>query len=206
MRRWIACAILALAFVGCVSKPDASKLLAKQAEATKHVTAANAQFAAAKTKLRDTAVVHKKTVEHHAAATKWVALIVPAVNSLLFRVPNEYKPEVEAIKVQVEELRIAIELATDPINRTTQGIKDVDEKVVEGEESLKLAVAAQDEINAKLAPDFLTQVNDSVEGLAKMDGKLLFWKLLTTGTWVAVFALFAFKSYLKTIPFIGLLF
>jgi len=181
-------------------------LIAKQAEATRHVAAAKAQFAAAKTKLRDTATVHKKTVEHHAVATKWVALIVPAVNSLLFRVPDEYKPEVEAIKVQVEELRIAIELATDPINRTTQGIKDVDEKVVEGEESLKLATAAQDEINEKLAPDFLTQVNDSVESLAKMNGKLLFWKLLTAGTWVAVSALFAFKSYLKTVPFVGLLF
>lgn len=195
-----------LALAGCVNKPDASKLLAKQAEATKHVTAAKAQFAAAKTKLRETAVTHKKTVEHHTTATKWVTLIVPAVDSFLFRVPDEYKPEVEAIKAQVEELRIAIELATDPIAATTQGLKDTDTKVVEGEESLRLAIAAQDKINTKLTPDFLAQVNESVESLAKMDGKLLLWRLLAVGTWIAVVALFAFKNYLKTVPFVGLLF
>jgi len=154
--------ILGLLVMGCGSRPDARKLVAKQAEATKHVAAARGQFAAAKTKLRETAAVHKKTVEQYTTATKWVTLLVPAVDSLLFRVPDEYKPEVEAIKAQVEELRIAIDLATDPIAATTQGIADTDSKVVEGEESLKLAIAAQDEINNKLAPEYVQKVNDVI--------------------------------------------
>ena len=198
--RWLRSIGVMLLLTGCVSKPDARKLIAKQAEATQHLADAKTQFAAAKTKLREVAVTHKKTVEYHAVATKWVTLIVPAVDSLLLRVPEEYKVEVETLKVQVDELRNAIASATAPIVGTTAGLAEAEANVSSGEMKLLLVTAAMDDINVHVIPKLLVEIDDITNNRDDLVARLN--KVLAlSGLLLAGFAAVAATRFVKaTIP------
>jgi chromosome segregation ATPase len=198
--------LLAVLLTGCGGRVDARKLLAKQAEVTQHVTEARAHFAAASVKLRDAKKSNAKATERQAEAMRWMTIIVPAVEQLALKVPDDLKPEVEALRLKVESLSTEITAAVGATAETKAAVDEADTEQDSGIARLTKAEAGIKKINERLVPEVMEQVNDLIEREAKQDGIILKWRLLTIGTWAAVIALFAFKNYLKTVPFIGLLF
>ena len=148
---------------GCTGKPDNTALLAKQASATKHISAAKVQFASASTKLRDARVSHTRAAASHAEATRWVTLIVPAVESLLLRVPEDLKPEVEALKLKVASLSAEIEMTTGAMTETTTGLTAATLAQSRGTAELEAGNSDINEINTNLGPAYFDDVNKIVK-------------------------------------------
>ncbi len=156
--------LAALYLSGCTAKPttyrapSAEKLVAKQVAATKHFQAAKRKFAPAAVNLRAAQTSHTRAETSHAAATRWVTLIVPAVDELLLKAPPDLKPEVEAIKLQVASLSAEIEKTTGEMATTKQLLARADTGIAEGTQELTAGLAANEEINAKLAPAHFADV------------------------------------------------
>jgi len=152
--------------------PESTALLQRQRAATQNVRAAKTKFAVASVKIRDGSKSHAlaangtaKATASNAAAAKWLTLVIPAVDSLILRVPPELKPDAEALKLKVESLSREIDATTGTLATTTaqmvQTTVHLDAATAHqsaGTAELEEANAAINEINAKLAPDYFEAV------------------------------------------------
>lgn len=159
------CAVLAALYLGgCTAKataykaPSAEKLVAKQQSATKHFTAAKVKFAPAAVNLRAAQTSHTRAAASNAAATRWVTLLVPAVEELLLKAPPDLKPEVEAIKLQVASLSAEIEKTTGGMATTGQLLVRAETATAEGTQELTAGLADNEAINTQLAPAHFADV------------------------------------------------
>lgn len=165
--------VATLALAGCGGrKPDATALLARQARATQHVAAARVQFAAASVKLRETRASHTRAAASHAETTRWVTLIVPAVEGLLLRAPEDLKPEVEALKLKVEALSAEIGRTTGAMTETAAGLTAATVAQARGTTALDAGSADIAEINTKLGPDYFEKVETLAQHDAAMTARL----------------------------------
>ena len=138
--------------------PAAAKLVAKQQSAARHVAAAKGKFAAASVKLRGTQQSHTKAAAANAEATRWLTLVVPAVEQLLLKVPEDLKPEVEALKLKVQALSAEIEKTAGLMAVTTAGLASTQAEQSGGMTEIELANADINEINTKHSPEYLAAV------------------------------------------------
>lgn len=174
--------ILACLFAGCAhtakhyDAPDSSKLRASAGKLAEKVTAAKATAA------RASAAVSAAKVSVDRETAK-IAEISPRVENLLRVSPVELRPEVEALKGEVDELKI-----------------DHDETVAhvtaaKGEQStlaaqLEEANAAKNEVE-KLSPAYFADVdklaaraNTAETGWAKDSKSLAWYRLHWWGAWI----------------------
>ena len=138
--------------------PPAAKLVARQQSAARHVVAAQVKFAAASVGLRATKASQVRAVASQAEATRWVTLVVPAVEELLLKVPADLKPEVEALKLKVAALSAEIDRTTGEMAVTTKLIGTTQADQSSGTAELEQGTADIHEINAKLAPAHFADV------------------------------------------------
>ena len=150
--------------------PDVTKLTAKQQSATRHVVAAQVKFAAASVGLRATKASQVKAVASQAEATRWVTLVVPAVEELLLRVPADLKSEVEALKLKVAALSVEIDRTTGEMAVTAQLIGTTQAEQAGGTAELEQGTAEIREINAVLAPAHFADV-EKLAALASQESR-----------------------------------
>ena len=172
-RPLIPCTLGLLALLGgCCVKPDARAWLAKQAAATEHFQKSAAGLARADVKLRQVAVTHARAEQSNQEATRWVRLLVPAVDGLLLRVPAELQAEVQAIKAQVGELSLAIDRTAGPLAQNTQDVAAVQREQLASTQALAAGRADLDELNTQVTPKFLAEVNAMVRNNAALESKI----------------------------------
>jgi len=163
---------------GCESKPhhysvpDPKTLLDRQKTATQQVKTAKTQFAAASIEIRAGAKSHAlaqksaaQAVASNAAAARWITLVIPAVDSLILRVPPELKADAEALKLKVETLSREIAATTGTLaataaqmSVTTAHLEKAQIQQSSGTGALEQGNAAINEINATLAPAYFQAV------------------------------------------------
>jgi hypothetical protein len=163
---------LCLIFSGCTSRPDNRKLLEKQAEVTQNVAKAKAHFAAASVKLREAKKSNAKAAEKQVEALRWMTLIVPAVEQLALKVPDDLKPEVEALRLKVESLSAEITAAVGATAETKVAVDEADKEQDSGLARIVSVEAAIKEMNEKWGPEYFAEVNAMAEDRDSLRSRL----------------------------------
>lgn len=155
---------LGLLGTGCTHRPtihqapDSAELVARQQSAARHLATAQTKFATATVGLRAIQASHTQAVAAQAEATRWVTLLVPAVDALLLQAPEDRKPEVEAIQQKVAALRAEIDRTTGEMAVTAHLLTTVAGVQADGTAALEQGAAELRAINAKLAPEHFAAV------------------------------------------------
>ena len=132
-------------------------LVNRQAQAAGHARAAKAEFAKAAVTLRAAQVSHTRTQANQAAATRWVQILVPAVEQLLLTVPPELHAEVWDVQEKLTKLRAEIAQATTGMEQTRDLLAEVQIEQRKGSDELEKVHAAHRDIAEKIVPQLLAE-------------------------------------------------
>jgi chromosome segregation ATPase len=152
-----------MVFCGCQRGPVLYKpvpvapLVTKEAQAAGHVRAAKAEFAKAAVTLRAAQTSHTRTQEAQAEATRWVTILVPAVQELLLKVPAELHAEVLELASKVEKLSAEIARATTGMGLTRDLLAEVQTEQRKGGDELEKANAAHRELTEAIIPQLIAE-------------------------------------------------